>query len=222
LKSGHFAAWKPQDRRRACCAYVVFKEGLPKARPIDPDQVAASRGRLSSKGRLGSGPAPFELKNPLDRSGEPLNHEAPMYTNILIPTDGSELAGKAVQHGIDLAQRIGAKATALTVLLPFHVLTTDARMIEDTPARYKARMQQHAEQTLGAVAHAALTAGVTCEMVRVEHEQPYRAIIETAEAKGCDLIVMASHGRRGISAIVLGSETVKVLTHCKIPVLVHR
>jgi nucleotide-binding universal stress UspA family protein len=223
LKSGHFAAWKPQDRRRACCAYIVFKEGLPEARPIDPDQVAASRGRLSSRGRLGSGPVPFELKNPLDPSGEPPSRqEALMYTNILIPTDGSELAGKAVQHGIALAKRIGAKATALTVLLPFHVLTTDAKMIEDTPARYKVRMQQHAEQTLGAVADAALTAGVTCEMVHVEHEHPYRAIIETAEAKGCDLIVMASHGRRGISAIVLGSETVKVLTHCKIPVLVHR
>jgi len=150
------------------------------------------------------------------------SQEAPMYTNILIPTDGSELAGKAVEHGIALAKRIGAKVTALTVLLPFHVLTTDVRMIEDTPAQYKARMQHHAEQTLGAVARAALTAGVTCETVHVEHEHPYRAIIETAESKGCDLIVMASHGRRGISAVVLGSETVKVLTHCKIPVLVHR
>jgi nucleotide-binding universal stress UspA family protein len=145
-----------------------------------------------------------------------------MYTNILIATDGSELAGKAVQHGIALARRIGAKATALTVSLPFHVLTTDARMIEDTASQYKTRMQQQAEQTLGAVAHAALTAGVACETVHVEHEHPYLAIIETAESKGCDLIVMASHGRRGISAIVLGSETGKVLTHCKIPVLVHR
>jgi nucleotide-binding universal stress UspA family protein len=90
-----------------------------------------------------------------------------MYTNILIPTDGSELAAKAVEHGIALAKRIGAKVTALTVLLPFHVLTTDVRMIEDTPAQYKARMQQHAEQTLGAVAHTAQPAGVTCEMVHV-------------------------------------------------------
>jgi nucleotide-binding universal stress UspA family protein len=145
-----------------------------------------------------------------------------MYTNILIPTDGSELAGKAVQHGIDLAKRIGAKATALTVLPPFHVLTTDTQMLEDTSAQYKVRMQKHAEKTLGAVAQAAQAAGVACEMVHVEHEHPYQAIIDTAEAKGCDLIVMASHGRHGISAIVLGSETVKVLTHSKIPVLVHR
>jgi nucleotide-binding universal stress UspA family protein len=72
-----------------------------------------------------------------------------MYTNILIPTDGSELAGKAVQHGITLARGIGAKITVLTVLPPFHTLTTDAQMIEDTPAAYKARMQKHAEKTLG-------------------------------------------------------------------------
>ena len=145
-----------------------------------------------------------------------------MYTKILIPTDGSELAGKAVEHGIALAKRIGAKVTVLTVLPPFHTFTTDTQMIEDTPAQYKARMQKHAERTLGAVADAAQTAGVACEMVQVEHEHPYQAIIDTAKSKDCDLIVMASHGRHGISAIVLGSETVKVLTHSKIPVLVHR
>jgi nucleotide-binding universal stress UspA family protein len=83
-------------------------------------------------------------------------------------------------------------------------------------------MQTHAEQTLGAVAKAAEAAGIACETVQVEHEHPYRAIIDTAASRGCDLIVMASHGRHGISAIVLGSETVKVLTHCKIPVLVDR
>ena len=145
-----------------------------------------------------------------------------MYTSMLIPTDGSELAGKAVQHGIALAKRIGAKATALTVLPPFHTFTTDAQMIEDTPAQYRARMQKHGEKILSTVAQAAEAAGVACELVHVEHEHPYQAIIDTAGSKGCDLIIMASHGRHGISAIVLGSETVKVLTHSKIPVLVHR
>ena len=145
-----------------------------------------------------------------------------MYSNILIPTDGSKLAGKAVQHGIELANRIGAKITVLTVLAPFHTFTTDTQMIEDTPARYKASMQEDAKKTLGAVAVAAQGAGVACETVQVEHEHPYQGIIDTAQLKGCDLIVMASHGRRGISALILGSETVKVLTHCKIPVLVHR
>jgi nucleotide-binding universal stress UspA family protein len=121
-----------------------------------------------------------------------------------------------------LAQRIGAKVTALTVSPPFHTLTTDTQMIADTPAQYQTRMRNHAENTLGAIADAARTAGVACEIVLVEHEHPYRAIIDTADAKACDLIVMASHGRRGIAAIVLGSETLKVLTHCKIPILVHR
>jgi nucleotide-binding universal stress UspA family protein len=145
-----------------------------------------------------------------------------MYTNILIPTDGSELAGKAVRHGIALAQRIGAKVTALTVSPPFHTFTTDTQMLEDTPAQYKARMQKQAEKTLGTVVQAAHAAGVPCAAIQVEDEHPYRAIIATASTKGCDLIVMASHGRRGISALVLGSETVKVLTHSNIPVLVHR
>jgi nucleotide-binding universal stress UspA family protein len=130
--------------------------------------------------------------------------------------------GRGVQHGIALAKWVGAKVTVLTVLPPFHVLTTDTQMLEDTPAQYKVRMQEHAQKTLGAVAQAAQTSGVACEMVHAEHEHPYQAIIDTAESKGCDLIVMALHGRHGISAIVLGSETVKVLTHSKIPVLVHR
>jgi len=132
----------------------------------------------------------------------------------LIPTDGSELAGKAVQHGIALAKRIGAKTTALTVLPPFHIFTTDAQMIEDTPAQYRARMQKHAEKILSTVAQAAEAAGVACELVHVEHEHPYQAIIDTATSKGCDLIVMASYGRHGVPALVLGSETVKVLTQC--------
>lgn len=76
-----------------------------------------------------------------------------MYTNILMPTDGSELAGKAVQHGIALAKRIGVKTTALTVLAPFHIFTTDTQMIEDTPAQYQARMQKHAEKILAAVSY---------------------------------------------------------------------
>jgi len=138
-----------------------------------------------------------------------------VYTHILIPTDGSELAGKAVQHGIALAKLIGAKVTMLMVLPP-EMVTDDSQMNEIR----KARLQRHAEEMLGAVARQA--AGVACETIQVEHEDPYRAIIDAADSKGCDLIVMASHGRRGISAIVLGSETHKVLTHCRIPVLVYR
>ncbi len=97
-----------------------------------------------------------------------------MYTNILIPTDGSELAGKAVQHGIALAKRIGARITALTVLPPFHTFTTDAQMIEDTPEQYKVRMQKHAEKTLGAVSQAAQAASVACETAQIQQSTPTR------------------------------------------------
>jgi nucleotide-binding universal stress UspA family protein len=145
-----------------------------------------------------------------------------MYRNILIPTDGSELAGKAVEHGIALARTIGAKITFLTVTPPFHIFTIDAQMIEDTPAQYKTPVAADAAKTLRAAGDAAGAAGVAFDTIQLEDEHPYQAIINTAGSKGCDLIVMASHGRHGISALVLGSETVKVLTHCKIPVLVHR
>jgi nucleotide-binding universal stress UspA family protein len=145
-----------------------------------------------------------------------------MYRNILIPTDGSELASKAVQHGIALASRIGVRVTALTVLPPFHVFTTDTQMLEGAPAQYKAHMQAYAETILDAVAHASQAAGVACEAIHVEHEHPYRAIIDTVESQSCDLIVMATNGRHVIAAIVFGSETVKVLTHSRIQVLVHR
>ena len=145
-----------------------------------------------------------------------------MYKNILIPTDGSTLAGKAVHHGIALAKEIGAKVFVLTVSRPFHTFTIDTQMIEDTPAQYKTRVRQHAADTLSAVTDAAKAAGVACESVHVVHEHPYQAIIDTAGSKGCDLIVMASHGRHGVAALIIGSETVKVLTHTNIPVLVYR
>ena len=95
-----------------------------------------------------------------------------MYASILIPTDGSELAGKAVQHGIALAKRIGAKVTVLTVLPPFHTFTTDTQMLEDTPAQYEARMQKHAEKTLGTVVQAAHAAGVPARQSRSRMNTP--------------------------------------------------
>lgn len=145
-----------------------------------------------------------------------------MYKNILIPTDGSDLADKAVQSGIVFGKEIGAKIIVLTVAAPFHVFTFKTQAVEDTPEQYRKRMQERTAKTLEKVAGAARAAGVACETIQVEHDHPYQAIIDTAKSKGCDLIMMSSHGRRGISAIVLGSETMKVLTHSKIPVLVHR
>ncbi len=145
-----------------------------------------------------------------------------MYKHLLIPTDGSDLADKAVYHGIAFAKETGAKATVLTVTEPFHIIAVEPAMLEDTPASYKKRTSEHAAKLLGAVAAKAKAAGVACETLHVADEHPYKAIVETARTKGCDLILMASHGRRGVSAMVLGSETVKVLTHSKIPVLVYR
>ena len=145
-----------------------------------------------------------------------------MFRNILIATDGSELAAKAVEQGVLFAQEISAKITAVTVSEPFHFLSVSPNQLEYTPIEYEKHSKAHAEKVLGVVSAAAKSAGVVCETLHVEHEQVYQAIIEAAEARRCDLIVMASHGRRGVSAVVLGSETVKVLTHSKIPVLVYR
>ena len=145
-----------------------------------------------------------------------------MYKNILIPTDGSTLAGQAVQHGVELAKAIGAKVTVLTVTAPLHIYSAEVALIEEPPADFLARVAEHAEHVLGEAAAVAKAAGVAVETVKVEAERPYEAIIAAASEKGADLIVMASHGRTGVAALVIGSETQKVLTHCKIPVLVHR
>jgi nucleotide-binding universal stress UspA family protein len=143
-----------------------------------------------------------------------------MHTHILIPTDGSDLSRKAIRYGLALAKAVNAKVTAVTVSTPFHVFSVEPAMVTDTAETYQKHMATVAAKYLGEVV--ATAAGGSCETVHVEHEHPYQAIIDTAKQRGCDLIVMASHGRRGVSAIVLGSETVKVLTHSTIPVLVCR
>ena len=145
-----------------------------------------------------------------------------MHKHILIPTDGSALSQSAVCYGIALAKAVSAKVTGITVSTPFHVFAIGPEMLTDTPESYKHRLEIIAAKYLAQVKDAAAEARVGCEVIHVEHEHPYQAIIDTAKGRGCDLIVMASHGRRGLSAIVLGSETVKVLTHSYIPVLVYR
>ena len=146
-----------------------------------------------------------------------------MYRHILIPTDGSELAGHGVTNGLSLAKSVGAKVTVIIVEEPFNwfsVSETQAERALDELAKHTEQIKKHAASVLNRVANAAKPAGVPCDTVQVEDEQPYKAIIATAEDKGCDLIVMASHGRSGLSAVVLGSVTNKVLTHTKTPVLV--
>jgi nucleotide-binding universal stress UspA family protein len=145
-----------------------------------------------------------------------------MYKNILIPTDGSELSEHAVLKAVALAKSMNAKVTGVTVSATFHTIAVEPLMVTDTPAQYKKDCQAIAAKYLAAIENAAKAAGVRYEGTHVFHDQPYEAIIDTAANKGCDLIVMASHGRRGMKALVLGSETTKVLTHSKTPVLVLR
>jgi nucleotide-binding universal stress UspA family protein len=129
-----------------------------------------------------------------------------MHTRILIPTDGSDLSDEAIQYGTALAKAANAKVTGITVLRPFHVFTAEPEMLEETAESYRKRMTTVAAQRLAKLEQAAEAAGVSCELVHVEHEHPYKAIVDTANAKACDLIVMASHGRRGISALVRAAK----------------
>lgn len=145
-----------------------------------------------------------------------------MFKHILIPTDGSDLATMAVDKGLALAAAIGAKATVMTVTEPFHILSTHAAQLESSRASYDADATAHAQAILRAAADKAAAAGVTAETHHKWHDNPYEAIIDTAMELGCDLIAMASHGRRGMSAVVMGSQATKILTHSRIPVLVYR
>ena len=148
-----------------------------------------------------------------------------MYKHILIPTDGSTLSTAAVEQAMSLAKSLGAKVTVLTVVAPFSTLGLSAYALDQVPnaaTDYQQAVQAGAKRRLAEAEQQAQQFGVQCETVVVEHTQPYWAIIETANARGCDLIAMASHGQSGISALLLGSETTKVLTHSKLPVLVYR
>ena len=145
-----------------------------------------------------------------------------MYRNILIATDGSPLAARAVEHGCKLAKSLGAKVLLLTVTERFHVFALEADQIEETSASFDEHIQRQAERTLAEASGIARNLGVEATTLQMEGDAPYRAIIRMAEDYGCNLIIMASHGRGGVSALVLGSETMKVLHHSNIPVLVVR
>ena len=145
-----------------------------------------------------------------------------MFKHILVATDGSQLSEKAALSAVQLAKSMSARLTAVTASTPFHIFATDAVMVTDTEEIYKLQCQSQAEKYLGVIKTAAESSGVSFEGVHAFNDHPYAAIIETANNKGCDVICMASHGRRGVAALVLGSETTKVITHSKIPVVVWR
>lgn len=145
-----------------------------------------------------------------------------MYKRILLPTDGSDASRRAVLAGVDFARSTGAEVVAMTATPAFHAFTTDAVMLEETPEQYAQSSRERGQRLLDGVAAVAREAGVPCTCVQLVSDNPYEAIIDTAREQHCDLIVMASHGRRGIKGLLLGSETQKVLVHSSIPVMVHR
>ncbi|MCW0182406.1 universal stress protein [Zavarzinia sp.] len=146
-----------------------------------------------------------------------------MYKHLLVPTDGSALSLAAVDSAFALAKEMGASVSVVAVAEPYPTIYyTEVLQVDTLRAEFE---QRSLDQSKAAVADAktkAAALGLECDTAVVVHAEPYKAIIDQAESKGCDLIVMASNGRRGISALLLGSVTTKVLTHSKIPVLVYR
>ena len=145
-----------------------------------------------------------------------------MYKHVLIATDGSDFALRAARHGLQLAKSASAKIAVITVTPPWHAISLSEIALGNAEEQYSQRINKYAEDLLAKVSTIARELGLACEVIHVNHERAYEAIIDTARKRGCDLIVVGSHGRRGIAGLVLGSETVKVLTHSKIPVLVYR
>lgn len=145
-----------------------------------------------------------------------------MFKHILIPTDGSVMSKKMIRDCIDFAKGIGAEVTGFHVMPPYASYGHEADMIVDTREQFQRECLDAAAEYLGDIQNAADAAGVKCESVHATSDYPYEAIISESEKRHCDLIIMASHGRKGVKGMILGSETQKVLTHSKIPVLVYR
>jgi nucleotide-binding universal stress UspA family protein len=145
-----------------------------------------------------------------------------MFKHLLVPTDGSELSEAAIQAAVQFAQSINAKVTGFHAMPKFHLIAYGPEMVTDTREEFAKDVRAHADRFLAVIVRAAKAADVPCETVLKSTDYPYEAIIATAKEQGCDLIMMASHGRRGVQGFILGSETQKVLTHSKIPVLVFR
>ena len=145
-----------------------------------------------------------------------------MFKSILIPTDGSNLSLVAIQKGVTLAKSLRAKIIGVCVVPEhkYYLYQTDINVQEkEETAKH---FENEAGRSLAVIEKAAKDSGVPCETLCEIGGHPYETIIKVAEQKGCDLIMMASHGRRGLKGLLLGSETQKVLTHSRIPVLVHR
>lgn len=147
-----------------------------------------------------------------------------MFKHILLPTDGSELSEKAIDQGIRFAKSVGARVTGLHVMPQYQVIAYDAMFPMDlvSEEQFNEESRVRADRFLSTLKQAAEAAGVPCDTVTTTSDHPWEEIIKTAQDEGCDLILMSSHGRKGLVGLILGSETTKVLTHTHIPVLVLR
>jgi nucleotide-binding universal stress UspA family protein len=145
-----------------------------------------------------------------------------MYAHILIATDGSELAGRAVEQGLTLAKTLGSKVTAVTVTEPWTAAVSGEWAVAFPVEEYEKAAALNAEKILKAVAETAARIGVACETVHVKDQFAAEGIVEEAKSRACDLIVMGSHGRRGLVKFVLGSQATRVLTHSTTPMLICR
>jgi nucleotide-binding universal stress UspA family protein len=144
-----------------------------------------------------------------------------VFKKILVPTDGTELSAKAIDGAVKMARQLGAQVVGVTVVEPYSYASLSEYRPESFED-YEARMEKVAKDRLEKLENVAKAANVPVETVVAKSFSPYEAIIETAKERGCDAIFMASHGRRGLNAVLLGSETQKVLTHSNIPVMVFR
>jgi nucleotide-binding universal stress UspA family protein len=148
-----------------------------------------------------------------------------MYKHILIATDGSDLAKKGVDHGLELASKIGARVTIVSVTQPLDPQARQAALaggVEDPAGRYDQAISKEMEKRFEAIKQRMPDKGAAVDLTHEIDEHPAEAIVRLADRLECDLIVMASHGRRGIRRLVLGSQTAEVVTHTTIPVLVVR
>jgi len=147
-----------------------------------------------------------------------------MFKRILVPTDGSRLSRAALKDAVALASECGATVVALNVQPPYTppaVADIPVTMVY-APKEYDLAVERASRKILADAEKLATAAGVAVETHYLQDPSVWESIVRTARRTKCDLILMASHGRRGLAGLVLGSETQKVLTHCKIPVLVHR
>lgn len=143
-----------------------------------------------------------------------------MYSHILLPTDGSDLSLRAVDAGIALAKRLGARVHGLNVVPPFAAINYLADVVMLPEAAYDEEAAGRAERYLADVRQRAREAGVPCETEYVFEARPHQVIVDVAKRQHCDLIVMGSHGRHGIDRWLLGSEAHRVIVGCDVPVLV--